>query len=172
MRKLRYWSLLNLVWIGILLGLLHVAAASIATRYPDRDLTPGAVDESVTVKQLCTPGYTSTVRNVSEVTKKEILKEYGIDPSDSGKYEIDHFISLEIGGLNDKSNLWAQPYCPVGNDPLKSGCWGARDKDKVETALHRWMCAGKIPLKQAQDIIRTDWVACYKQLVAGEVCTN
>lgn len=171
-------------WLGILAGLLaafafgFLAAALMAQaswgadpRYPDAHLTPGAIDPHVTVAQLCMAGYTADVRNVSEARKKQTCLKYDMAPTCSGRYEIDHFISLENGGLNDDSNLWPQIYCPKGNDPMKSGCWGAREKDKVETALHRWLCKGLITLEQDQAILKMDWVSCYRQLSVGQVCT-
>jgi hypothetical protein len=42
-----------------------------------------------------------TVRNVTEAQKKEVMQRYGLPESDLAKVEIDHFISLEIGGSND-----------------------------------------------------------------------
>lgn len=137
---------------------------------PDLRVTPGKTDPNATVKQLCTAGYTKDVRHVTEATKKQVFQEYGIPLDMAGKFEVDHFISLENGGLNDIANLWPQFYFPIGNDPLKTECWGAREKDKVETALHRWLCQGKITLAQDQQILRTDWVDCYKTLKAGKVC--
>ncbi|MBV9946144.1 MAG: hypothetical protein JOZ69_04780, partial [Myxococcales bacterium] len=35
---------------------------------------------------------------------------------------------------------------------------GFREKDHVETWLHRRVCAGAIPLAEAQRVIATDWV--------------
>jgi hypothetical protein len=159
--------------VGLAIGFTSTCHANGETdgqRYPDEKLTPGAVDPDVTVKQLCTPHYTASVRNVSKQTKNEVMREYGLDPKDSSEYEIDHYISLENGGSNNINNLWPQLYCKVGNDPIKTDCWGAREKDRVETKLHNWLCAGTITLEQDQHVLTTDWVACYKTLVGGKVC--
>jgi hypothetical protein len=127
-----------------------VFTSTAAIAVPDIRLTPGAIDPAAKVEQLCTPGYTAKIRHVTAGTKRKIFAKYGLQP-DGSKYEIDHFISLEIGGLNDESNLWPQPWPE------------ARKKDVVETWLHRKMCAGEISLGQAQEQIR-DWWTVYKKI--------
>src|SRR5690348_4889144 len=83
-------------------SVLYLGSARI---YPDQKLTPGDIDPQATTQKVCTPGYTSTVRDVSEETKKEVFKEYNTAYV-PGAYEVDHFISLELGGSNDVKNLW------------------------------------------------------------------
>lgn len=73
--------------------------------------------------------------------------------------EIDHLISLELGGKNDIKNLWPQPYC----DKNAKGCLGAREKDEAENYLHKQICNGKITLIEAQKAIIKDWVKVYKE---------
>jgi hypothetical protein len=128
--------------------------------YPDSQLTPGAVFPDVTASQVCTPGYTKTVRNVSSETKAEVFREYGITNPQPGQYEIDHFIPLELGGSNDISNLWPEPYSPGP---------GAHEKDHVENFLHKEVCNGTISLQEAQDEIRTDWYKVYLQMQNRQV---
>lgn len=117
---------------------------------PDPTITPGKIDVNVTTTSLCTPGYTATIRNVSQKTKREVFRRYGLE-QDGAKFEVDHWISLEIGGLNDIENLWPQ------NWP------DARRKDVVETFLHRQMCKGKITLKEAQEQILV-WPDVYERI--------
>lgn len=69
--------------------------------------------------------------------------------------EIDHLISLEIGGSNDIKNLWPEPYAPAPN---------AHQKDLVENWLHREVCAGRMVLPMAQHQIATDWFAVYQRM--------
>lgn len=69
--------------------------------------------------------------------------------------EVDHLISLELGGSNDQTNLWPQPY---QGTPLN-----AHVKDQLENFLHAQTCAGNIALDQAQQEIATDWIASYKK---------
>ncbi|HEX2914307.1 MAG TPA: HNH endonuclease signature motif containing protein [Chloroflexia bacterium] len=124
-----------------------------ANLYPDPNLTPGDVFPGVTAKEVCVSGYTKTVRDVSTAEKQEVLNRYHL-AYEAGKYEVDHFIPLELGGSNDLKNLWPEPYSPLP---------GARQKDKVENALHQAVCDGKMSLPQAQQIIRQDWYAYYLQ---------
>jgi hypothetical protein len=131
---------------------------------PDPKLTPGAVDPRVTQATIqatiCKAGYTATVRAVSQAEKRQVIQRYGLPTSDLHLVEIDHFISLEIGGSNDITNLWPEYYDPA---PEQSGYLGARQKDVVETSLKRQVCAGKITLRQAQENIRI-WPRVYETI--------
>ena len=93
---------------------------------PDSACTPGAVLTTNTTI-VCKVGYTKTVRDVSEATKKKVFAEYGIPYSQHSNYEVDHLISLEIGGGNDISNLWPE------NSKITDG---SLTKDKFENYLH------------------------------------
>src|SRR5260221_6129814 len=46
--------------------------------FPDTQCTPGAVFQGVTVKQICTSGYSASVRNVPVSEKNMVYAEYGI----------------------------------------------------------------------------------------------
>jgi hypothetical protein len=126
---------------------------------PNPVLTPGVVDPAKTKDVICVPGYTSQpgVRNVSEAVKMAVFKEYGIDPK-SDQFEIDHLISLELGGSNDIHNLWPQSYT---TQPLN-----AHIKDALENRLHALVCSGNLDLSVAQHDIATDWVGAYNKYVA------
>jgi len=125
-----------------------------AGELPDKQLTPGYM-RSVSVRELCTTS-TSLVRSVSESTKKQVFASYklsGNDRSVCGEgFEIDHLVSLELGGANDIQNLWPQSYCGKNN---------AHDKDKLENELHRRICLGKMNIIDAQMCIKNDGVMCY-----------
>ena len=127
--------------------------------YPDKKLTPG-VTRDVHMAVLCLAGSTKDVRNVTQSMKNEVFSRYGFIKGKfkPGDYEIDHFISLELGGANDIKNLWPQPYSKSGT------VFGAREKDVVETNLHRRICNKQITLQAAQKIITTDWIAEYKSI--------
>jgi len=120
-------------------------------RLPDPRCTPGAVDPNVTQGSLrstiCHPGYTKTVRPSASVTdrfKYEVAyPAYG--QRHSKKTELDHLVSLELGGANDAANLWPE-YPPTPNP-----------KDKVENALHAAVCDGRVKLTAAQNAIATNW---------------
>jgi len=132
------------------------AKAGPASLYPNPSLTPGDALPGVTAKEVCVSGYSSSVRSVSSDEKAAVYQQYGI-PNEPGKHEVDHFISLELGGSNMVTNLWPEPYVT----PDASNKIGAHEKDKVENALHAEVCAGRMTLQQAQDQIRTDWYAYY-----------
>lgn len=120
---------------------------------PDSTCTPGAIlttDPSV----FCVSGYTQTVRNVSDSVRRQVFAEYGIDYSLHGNYEVDHLISLELGGSNDISNLWPEPYYVTD---------GARTKDKLENYLHSQVCSGAMAAQEAQREISSDWVKYFQQ---------
>jgi hypothetical protein len=118
---------------------------------PDRACSPGAVlttDTSV----ICAPGYSQRVRDVPASEKQQVLAEYGIDWSLHSGYEVDHVVSLELGGSNEISNLFPESY---------SIQYGARVKDKLEDHLHDQVCAHGMPLAVAQQQITTDWLKYY-----------
>lgn len=134
--------------------------------YPSRDLTPGAIDRSITEDNIqstiCVPGYTKRVRPPERITnrlKRQIMAAYGRS-GDLRDYELDHFIPLELGGCADcVTNLWPEAYNPAP---------GAKQKDRVENALHRQVCSGEITLKEAQDAIRNDWVKGYDHISSDQ----
>ncbi len=121
---------------------------------PDPKRTPGAVLD-VTTDDICVPGYTQKVRSVPVVVKREVYAEYGITQHQPGEYEVDHLISLELGGSNSIQNLWPESYETVP--------WNAHVKDELENELHRLVCSGELDLKTAQHDIATDWIQAYKK---------
>jgi hypothetical protein len=125
---------------------------------PDPKATPGAT-LSVTMHHLCTKGYTQTVRNVTDAEKQHIYAVYGAKHQLKVCCEVDHLISLELGGSNDLTNLWPEPYTPTP---------GAHEKDKLENVLHQAVCDGKMTLQEAQQKISTNWHEAYKQMVEGK----
>jgi hypothetical protein len=122
---------------------------------PDPDCTPGAVIASATVEQICQPGYARAVRDVPDRVKEEVYAEYGIRTHRAGEYEVDHLISLELGGSNDIANLW-----PEAADPRP----GFHEKDRVENYLHDQVCSGAMDLRTAQEAIASNWLAIYERL--------
>ena len=121
----------------------------------DQGCSPGDIFPDATVSQICTPGYSQSVRNVPESEKNQVYAEYGIASHVTGQYEVDHLISLELGGSNDISNLW-----PEAAEPKP----GFHEKDTVENYLHRQVCSGAISLADAQREIATDWLSVYNNM--------
>jgi hypothetical protein len=122
---------------------------------PDPDCTPGAIFPDATKDKICVPGYSSEVRNVPESEKNQAYTEYGIKTHTTGQYEVDHLISLELGGSNDIANLW-----PEAAEPRP----GFHEKDKVENYLHKQVCDGVMSLQDAQYQIAHDWMAAYQNM--------
>lgn len=132
---------------------LLICGTCYADTLPNPAWTPGDV-LPVTAEQVCVPGYSKTARNVSEETKKAVYKEYSQNSKQSPcPCEVDHLISLQLGGSNDIKNLWPQSY---------QGEWSARRKDALENHLHYLVCAGNVDLKVAQEIIARDWTKAYE----------
>jgi hypothetical protein len=76
--------------------------------------------------------------------------------------EIDHIVSLELGGSNDIANLYPEK---VDAHP------GFKAKDKLENRLHDLVCSGQIGLRTAQRQIASDWQKLYRK-VYGTVPTD
>lgn len=112
---------------------------------PDPGCTPGAIFAAATVSQICTPGYSRAVRNVPESLKQSVYAEYGIESHVPGSYEVDHLVSLELGGNNSAANLWPE-ISP-----------GYHEKDGIENRLHDAVCGGSVSLRAAQREIARDW---------------
>lgn len=127
---------------------------------PDPKCTPGAINSAVTQNNIkntiCVPGYTRTVRpTVSYTTplKIKLMNSYGFTDSRSN-YELDHLISLEIGGNpTDVRNLWPEP---------GYGQYNFHIKDRFENYLHNQVCNGAMNLSDAQKEIATDWISNWK----------
>jgi hypothetical protein len=151
--------------------LIWPSLAFAAPLAPDPALTPGVADPAVTQANIdttiCVPGYTARVRNVPASEKHAVFAEYHIDPHGPGApFEVDHLISLELGGANAIGNLWPQSYRPP---PLPAPPWiNAHGKDRLENALHALVCAHRLPLADAQRAIATDWEAAFDKYVNGE----
>ncbi len=122
---------------------------------PDSACSPGDIIKTAPKDVICKQGYARSVRNVPDSEKNQVYAEYGITSHAPGQYEVDHLVSLELGGSNDISNLWPEAASPKP---------GFHEKDKVENYLHDQVCSGAITLKQAQIEIATNWLAVYNQM--------
>jgi len=126
---------------------------------PNSKYTPGVIYPSADKEKICTVGYAYKTRNVSKSKKNFVFELYGIDKN-SDKFEIDHLISLELGGSNDIKNLWPESYTTPK--------WNAREKDKLENKMHSMVCSGILDLKTAQDEISSDWISAYKKYIGDK----
>jgi len=118
---------------------------------PNPNVTTGVFFADATVDKICQKGYSGQVRHVTDAQKNKVFEEF--TSREPGEYEVDHLISLELGGSNDIDNLWPQSY--------KTQPWNAHVKDKLENKLHQMVCDGEIELKVAQDKISKDWIGTY-----------
>ena len=124
--------------------------------FPRHVLTPG-IALSVTRAQICISGYASGARDVSDAEKADVYARYDVVWVPYA-HEVDHLISLELGGSNVIRNLWPEPY---------AGRWGARTKDVLENRLHDRVCEGLLALRSAQRQEARNWVAAYRKYVGS-----
>jgi hypothetical protein len=124
---------------------------------PDRRCSPGAYYSGLTTAVICSSSFrTGPIRNVPESEKFQVERE---KPRHYGhSLEIDHIVSLELGGSNDIANLF-----PEGAYAHP----GYRIKDKLENELHRRVCARTIGLRAVQRAIAANWQALYRRHVFG-----
>ncbi|MGH3428730.1 MAG: hypothetical protein ACRDQZ_14375 [Mycobacteriales bacterium] len=123
---------------------------------PNPRLTPGAV-LTTNAARVRTPGYSASVRDGPYSEKLAVYRRYGVAYV-AYRHEVDHLVSLEVGGPNAITNLWPEPY---------AGRWGACTKDAVENALHDLVCSGRLSLRHAQHIEARNWVRAYRLYVGG-----
>lgn len=127
---------------------------------PDLNCTPGALNPAVTQASIdstiCRAGWTATVRPPESITEPEKLanmEAYG-DGGSGSAYEYDHDVPLELGGaVNDPRNLWPEP------DYSTPSAFYLNPKDRLERALNRLVCDGRMSLSYAQQAIAADWVS-------------
>jgi hypothetical protein len=90
---------------------------------------------------VCKSGFTATIRPPVAYThalKVWLLKDKKL-PGTIGDYQLDHAISLELGGSPYSThNLWMEPETQ------------AHKTDGYENSLRNMLCQGGITLKQAQ----------------------
>jgi hypothetical protein len=135
---------------------------------PDSVRTPGALNPMVTQETIgstiCVRGWTRTVRpppGYTSALKRQQVSEFGYADQRISEYEEDHLIPLILGGSpDDARNLWPEPF-------VSADGWRADRKDELETVLARLVCAGRLPLADAQRMIATDWTAAFGQYVTG-----
>lgn len=138
-------------------GLLMAAAAPRAhyrhhgtVLLNDPEITPGIV-RTTDADEVCS----ESTKKLRKPGIQSVYALYGAKKAKGVCCEIDHLISLELGGDNGVANEWPQPYEPRP---------GAHEKDEVENWLHAEVCAGKMPLTIAQEKISQDWYAAYLEM--------
>lgn len=150
-----------------ILAVLFLAAGTFSARaqqpaatapiLPNPKLTPGDTFP-VTLDDIKAKGYSATVRDVPINEKRAVYAAYGITHWERGEYEVDHLISLSLGGSNSQQNLWPQSY--------QTQPWNAHTKDQLESRLLALVRAGKVDLHTAQQEMAKDWIRAYKKYVS------
>ena len=157
----------------------HVARVGPSYLYPGHAVTPGLVNPDITQANLrqtiCASGWsTKSIRPPVTYTnhlKQQQLAASHASDQNAAHYEEDHLVSLELGGHpRDLRNLWPEPWGTpaqplTSRGPFPSHLVGAKSKDAVENALHRAVCVGTLPLREAQWILATDWFKYYRDKV-------
>lgn len=116
----------------------------LALTVPNPTVTPGLA-RYLNATQVCAIRWGLDRRHVTEAMKQQVAKVYGLSRASivaRGKgpcCEFDHLIPRELGGADDVRNIWPQPWDE------------AHQKDVIENALHRDLCAGRITLQAARD---------------------
>lgn len=138
---------------------------------PDPGCTPGAVTSNINEgnieSTICVTGWTKTVRppeSESEPMKRTAMIAYGLPANAASTTELDHLVPLELGGANSVGagvgNLW-----PERSDIPNAG-W-RNTKDEVESKLRAAVCAHRVDLTRAQELIATDWTTALAQAGVG-----
>lgn len=121
---------------------------------PDRRCSPGAYYSKLTKAVICASTFrTTSIRYVPVAEKHQAEIEYGMAAKSYGSaFEIDHIVSLELGGSNDIANIFPEPGSGVAN---------YHAKDKLENKLHDLVCAGAMTLAAARSDIASNWKTLY-----------
>jgi len=126
---------------------------------PIAAFTPGAT-RSIALEDVCRVGAPRVPPPVSDLIRRQVLRDYGMEHVPEHDYELDYLITPELGGLPERRNLWPELY--------GSHSWNAHAKDALEHALPQLVCEGRIDLMTAQREIATDWIAAYKKYLATD----
>jgi hypothetical protein len=124
---------------------------------PDRRCSPGAYYSKLTKAVICSASFhTSSIRNVPQSEKYAVEAEYGMAQKLYGRtLEIDHIVSLELGGSNDIANLFPERASPSP---------GYKIKDKLENKLHSLVCSGSMSLRSVRIGIAANWQKLYRKV--------
>ena len=130
------------------------ASAQDAPALPDPIMTPGEVmtgDLDVICHQR-----TRERRRVPTSRCDMVFRAYSISDTPTARYsyECDHLVPLALGGSNAAANLWPQPNVEAAR------------KDLLEVEMQRLVCAGTLPLPEAQREIADDRTQAYARYVA------
>ena len=138
---------------------------------PDPACTPGAVNDSLTLAKMEEDGFkTECVRDKAESEDKKQatydwykIKKPANNTHQNQVCELDHLVSLELGGADTLDNIW--PQCGPNKAILNARYF--KRKDAVENFLAAEVRNNKISLAEAQKRIAEDWTQFLDQ---AETC--
>lgn len=141
---------------------------------PDPKCTPGAINTTLTSAVLRNPEFRTTcVRNnlTSATQKATTYTFYNIAHPDHNQgvmqvCELDHLVSLELGGADSLDNIW--PQCGPSGVVLRERYF--KEKDAVENYLAKQVRDGAMNLQDAQNGIAGDWTQYLEE--ATKACTG
>jgi hypothetical protein len=146
-------------------GAQQHCSAKLSRSYPipDPKCTPGAINPTVTLAVLQGGKFkTGCERNraSSVAGKNKTYGEYDVPHPDNNRgqnqvCELDHLVSLELGGADTVDNIW--PQCGPDHETLARRYF--KIKDSVENYLAVQVRDGNIDLQTAQRGIAKDWTA-------------
>jgi hypothetical protein len=156
-------------WWAVAVAILSSSPSWAQTALPDPARTPGALNPTVTqdnvFSTICVRGWTRTVRPPWQYTsrlKRDQLRDWGYVDQQMADYEEDHLVPLGVGGAPyDERNLWPEPRASADG-------WNADLKDRLEAVLNHLVCAGRLPLAEAQHAIATNWIEAWRRFVGAE----
>lgn len=116
----------------------------------DSDVTQATIQQTI-----CQKGYSSTVRPSTTFTnpiKFRLMAQRGIPETEKSEWALDHRVPIALGG----------PPRKLDNLQLLSQHDNSR-KSRIEAKLLCYVCAGQMPLSQAQHDVWEDWEAAYRK---------
>jgi hypothetical protein len=120
--------------------LLATAACQVigtgAFTLPDKSCTPGAYTK-LTPAQVCKPNVRP---HLSSADRRWIVTSYGVPSWSGDDGELDHLVSLDLGGKTNRDNIWTQREVDIDDDGDKDN-----PKDRLEQYAHDRLCIGRIP---------------------------
>ena len=127
----------------------------------DGESSPIGLTATTDVADVCgeVDGLSYSRRHRLELTEAERRADFaraGVSWSRQGDYELDHRLSLALGGADIPENRWPQPW---------AGPWNAHDKDRLEIELWRRVCEHHtMPLPDAQRMLTGNWCDSYIEI--------
>ena len=127
------WVTASALLVAALVGLEFVSSRSVppaapvarhTTVRPIAYLTPGAT-RPVAVADVCA-SRRAAPRVIPARVRQAVVRDYSMEHVPAHDYELDYLITPELGGSDDRRNLWPEHY--------SSDSWNARVKDELEAS--------------------------------------